>query len=176
MTTDRVDDALKDLKIVLEVEPSAELSARVRRRVEVVSPARAFWMRTAWAAAGMVVVAGVAAFFFGRPGVSSDPMVKVGVPKEVRPTPGQLAERRRTVELPAEPVRMRGLSPTVRPLEVLVPEDQSAALNQLLRDLGAGRINPADLAVTEPVYVAPAPSPVTAASLSYTTLIISPID
>lgn len=181
-------DPLKQLEAALSLTPTSDFAARVRRRVAVEPPRRAFFaggwtVMASVAAAGIVVAIGIAVVSQDRahdvagstpeggvaPAVALDvapPLLADGAPV-VRPEP-----RGRRVRPTQAIARASGDGyPGVD--QVLVPPDQRVALERLLLAVKAGRaVVPRDSAVVE---VDEAGSPMAPRMLEITPIKIEPL-
>jgi hypothetical protein len=135
MTTERVDDALKELKAALDVEPSPEFAAGVRRRVAVSRRPQPWvfgWQAIAVAATVVAaIVAGSAWRHWARAAgdVPARPSLAAGVTASAAgPRP------------PATPIAATSQVPR-RNSDVLIPQGEIAAMRAMLRAIESGELD-----------------------------------
>ena len=177
MSDARVDDLLRDLEGELSIEPSPQLVARVRARIDDRSGSTTLIP----ALAGVAFTLVMAAIALGiapdrQTATSSSAPSRTSLPQVVQRTaqvPAPLAESPALDErVPGAPVRRPGsvrsgaAAPTpeipAETVEVLVPLDQATALRRILVAMRTGRspVPPATPQVVDAEGRLPAPEPI----------------
>lgn len=142
MMSDRADDALNKLRTALDVEPSAEFTARVRRQLGEAGRSRAWWPGPAWIAVTAVValiIGAIAVSILGRrPPVArlAAGLVQTAPPAAVTPVATTASEVAGSRAVPPPVYRT-----TVRASEVLIPAGEITAMRQFMRAIVRGQIS-----------------------------------
>ena len=136
MTTDRVDDALNELKTSLDIEPSAEFISGVRRRVRRAPQPRPWFLqlRMAAFAAAVLAIVGVSLLWPRKTGDSRPAVRLIAQQPPLTASFGPPSP-------PAPPARIA--EPTAvapRDSNVLIPPGEIAAMRAMLQAIESGNI------------------------------------